>query len=98
MLAVLDGKNASINQKMRKLLRDPAFAYTNVKSKQEYREEILRQTKELAKQGLSGYAFPKEFGGGAKIGEHIAVFEMLGFHDLSLTIKFGDITSNILSR
>lgn len=89
MLQVLDGKNADINQKMRKLLRDPAFAYSTVKSKQEYREEILRQVKELAKQGLSGYAFPKEFGGGSKMGEHIAVFEMLGFHDLSLTIKFG---------
>ena len=89
MLSVLDGGNAAINKKMRKLLRDPAFAYSTVKSKQEYREEILRQVKELAKQGLSGYAFPKEFGGGSKIGEHIAVFEMLGFHDLSLTIKFG---------
>ena len=89
MLSVLDGENAEINRKMRKLLRDPAFAYTKVKSKQEYRVEILRQTKELAKQGLSGYAFPKEYGGGSKIGEHIAVFEMLGFHDLSLTIKFG---------
>ena len=89
MLSVLDGENVEINQKMRKLLRDPAFAYSTVKNKDEYRMEILRQTKELAKQGLSGYAFPKEFGGGAKIGEHIAVFEMLGLHDLSLTVKFG---------
>ncbi len=89
MLDVLDGKNKEINERMRKLLRDPAFAYSTVKNKDEYRLEILRQTKELAKQGLSGYAFPKEYGGGSKIGEHIAVFEMLGLHDLSLTVKFG---------
>ena len=89
ILSVLDGENKLINQRMRKLLRDPAFAYSKVETKQEYREEILRQVKELAKQGLSGYAYPKEYGGGSMIGEHIAVFEMLGFHDLSLTIKFG---------
>ena len=89
ILKVLDGENELINNRMRKLLRDPAFAYSTINNKEEYRLEILRQTKELAKQGLSGYAFPKEYGGQAKIGEHIAVFEMLGFHDLSLTIKFG---------
>jgi len=89
VLDVLDGENKLINDRMRKLLRDPSFGYSNIKNKEEYRLEILRQTKELAKQGLSGYAFPRDYGGGSMVGEHIAVFEMLGFHDLSLTIKFG---------
>lgn len=89
MLAILDGDNKDINDRMRKLLRDPAFSNKPVKNKEEYRLEILRQCRELATQGLSGYAFPKEYGGSAKYGEHIAVFEMLGFHDISLTIKFG---------
>jgi len=89
MLDVLDGNNKAINNRMRKLLRDPAFANKGIKNKEAYRLEILRQCRELAKQGLSGYAFPVEYGGFAKYGEHVAVFEMLGYHDISLTIKFG---------
>ncbi len=89
MLKTLDGKHEEVNTKMRKLLRDPFFAYTDVRNKEEYRMLVLKQLKELAKQGLSAYAFPKEYGGQEKYGDHIAVFEMLGLHDLSLTVKFG---------
>jgi acyl-CoA oxidase len=44
---------------------------------------------ELAKQGLSSYAFPQKYGGKEQKGSHISVYEMLGYTDLSLAIKFG---------
>lgn len=86
---ILDGKRIDAKDRMRKLLRDPAFAYRDIRDKDEYRLDILWKLKLLAEQGVGGYAFPKEYGGGGLSGDHIAVFETLAYHDLSLTIKFG---------
>ena len=86
---LLDGKFRKTKQRMRTLMRDPFFAYQTIRDKDAYREHVLAQLKALADQGLSAYAFPKEYGGLDLRGDHITVFEMLGFHDLSLTIKFG---------
>ncbi len=86
---ILDGKYRVTKERMRKLMRDPFFAYQTIRDKDDYRNHVLKQLKALADQGLSGYAFPKEFGGADKRGDHLTVFEMLGYHDLSLTIKFG---------
>jgi len=86
---ILDGPRMATKERMRKLLRDPAFAYRDIRDKDEYRLDILWKTKLLAEQGVGGYAFPKEYGGGKLSGDHIAVFETLAYHDLSLTIKFG---------
>jgi len=89
MRIYLDGKNIEVAERMRKLLRDPFFKYKEIPDKDEYRLHILEMTKELAKQGVSAYAFPKKYGGFEKTDEHIKVFEMLAYHDLSLLIKFG---------
>ena len=86
---ILDGDYKETKERMRKLLRDPFFSYKTIRDKDEYRTHILDQLKALADQGLSAYAFPKAFGGTDKKGDHLAVFEMLGYHDISLTIKFG---------
>lgn len=86
---ILDGERIATKERMRKLLRDPAFAYRDIRDKDEYRLDILWKVKLLAEQGVGGYAFPKEYGGGGMSGDHIAVFETLAYHDLSLTIKFG---------
>jgi acyl-CoA oxidase len=85
----LDGKNAYTKNRMRKLLQDPFFSYQTIRDKEKYRLHVLSMIKALADQGLGAYAFPKKYGGGEKIGDHITVFEMLAYHDLSLTIKFG---------
>lgn len=85
----LDGPRIYTKERMRKLLRDPAFAYRDIRDKDEYRMDILWKLKLLADQGVGGYAFPKQYGGGGMSGEHIAVFETMAYHDLSLTIKFG---------
>lgn len=86
---ILDGKYRDTKERMRTLMRDPFFSYKTIRDKDEYRNHVLVQLKALADQGLSGYAFPKEYGGSDKRGDHLTVFEMLGYHDLSLTIKFG---------
>ena len=86
---ILDGPFEETKIKMRKLLRDPFFAYQTIRDKKDYRSHILDQLKALSEQGLSAYAFPKAYGGTDKKGDHIAVFEMLAYHDMSLTVKFG---------
>ncbi len=85
----LDGPLEGTKDRMRQLLRDPLFALDHIADKEEYRARTLEQVKALADQGVSAYSFPKEYGGEDRGGDHIAVFEMLAYSDLSLTIKFG---------
>lgn len=86
---LLDGPHLELKDRVRKLLRDPLFSIQHYPNKESYRQVILDQLKELASQGLSAYAFPKQYGGFEKQGQHIAVYEMLGYSDLSLAVKFG---------
>ncbi len=86
---VLDAPYTETKDRVRKLLRDPHFALKPEFDKDKYRIRILDQLKALCEQGLAGYAFPKEYGGHDRQGDHIAVFEMLGYGDPSLAIKFG---------
>jgi acyl-CoA oxidase len=89
MLAILDGKRAKTKQKVRQLLKDPFFQVGIERDKDQHRLKILAMTQELAKQGYGSLAYPKVYGGGGDMGEYMAVFETLAYHDLSLTIKFG---------
>ena len=89
MLAILDGKRASTKHKVRQLLKDPFFQVGTERDKDQHRLKILAMTQELAKQGYGGIAYPKVYGGSGDMGEYMAIFETLAYHDLSLTIKFG---------
>lgn len=89
MEKTLDGRFRDTKVRMRKLLEDPFFSYCNLRTKEEYRKHVLEWVKALARQGMGSYAFPACYGGGEKSGDHIAVFETLAHHDLSLTVKFG---------
>lgn len=89
MAAILDGDKAEVIARVKKLLRDPFFKYDLNPDKEVKRRKTLDQVKALAKQGLGAYAFPTEYGGGGRIGDHITVFETLAYGDLSLLIKFG---------
>lgn len=86
---IIDGENKDTIRRVKKLLRDPFFKYDLNPDKEFKRKRTLEQVQELAKQGLGAYAFPKKYGGGERIGDHITVFEALGYGDLSLLIKFG---------
>lgn len=87
--AILDGDQADTIERVKRLLMDPIFAYKDLPLKEDKRRDTLQMVKALAKQGLGAYAFPKQYGGGERIGEHITVFETLAYGDLSLLIKFG---------
>jgi len=89
MQVVLDGDKVEVIERVKKLLRDPFFKYDLNPDKEYKRKKTLAQVKALADQGLGSYAFPKEFGGGGRVGDHITVFETLAYGDLSLLIKFG---------
>ena len=89
MTDFLDGEYKNIKNRMRTLLSDPFFQNGVILDKETYRLRVLNQVKALARQGVSAYSFPKVYGGGEKKGDHMAVFEMLAYGDLSLTVKFG---------
>jgi acyl-CoA oxidase len=89
MLNILDGKRVATKRKVRQLLKDPAFQIGIERDKDQHRLKTLAMTQELAKQGYGSLAYPKQYGGGGDMGEYMAIFQTLAYHDLSLTIKFG---------
>ena len=89
MTALLDDEYRELRQRMRRLLSDPVFAYEDLRIKEDYRARVFKWTRLLAEQNLGNLAFPEAYGGEDDMGKYAAVFEMLGYHDLSLCIKFG---------
>ncbi len=88
--ALLDGDRAPLRDRVRELLRDPAFAYPDPQiSDREYREIVFGWTRRLADAGLGSLAYPAFAGGEDDIGAFIAAFETVAYHDLSLAIKYG---------
>ncbi len=89
MQRLLDDDYPEIKRKMRTLLGDPVFEHPDLRNKEDYRNKILEWCGYIAEQGLGKVAYPKAQGGKEDMGQYIAVLEMLGYHDLSLAIKFG---------
>ena len=89
MAALLEGDTAAIRKKVKRLLEDPAFHYRPLRTKSAYRKQVLEWCKLLAEQGYGAWAFPKEYGGRDNMADYIAIFETMGYFDLSMTIKFG---------
>ena len=89
MRRLLDGDQADVKERMRMLLSQPAFRYYAGTDKEGLRDKVFGWTKEIARQGLGGLAMPKSCGGEDDVMKFMAAFEILGFHDISLVIKFG---------
>ncbi len=89
MTQLLDGKQAVLKQQVRTLLSDPVFAYVDTSDKMAYRAQVLQWCQWLADQGFGAVLYPKHCGGADDMSKYIAIFETLGCHDLSLTIKYG---------
>ncbi len=89
MAKLLDGEYVDIKNKMRQIFADPAFQLRIIKNKEEYREQTLQWTKLMAAQGLGAISYPEANGGKDDIALYASVFEMMGYHDISLCIKFG---------
>ena len=87
---VVDGPHRETRDRVRRLLRDPAFQRPDPEiPDDEYRDVVLGWTKLLAEQGIGALAYPAFAGGQNDIGAFVAAFETLGFHDLDLVVKFG---------
>ena len=89
MQACLDGKWAVPIARTKALLLDPAFEMKIIRDKDEYRNRVLHWCKLLGEQGVGALPYPKELGGEDDMAKYIRVFETLGYHDLSMVIKFG---------
>ena len=87
--AVLDGDQAELKNRVRNLIRDPFFKFEHIADKEVYRAKTLAQLQELSKQGFGALPFPKKYGGYGTVRASATVFEILGFNDNSLTIKYG---------
>lgn len=87
--ALLDGDQAPLRRRMRRLLSSPAMRRTAGGDMTQQRRRVLAWTMRLADEGLGALAYPKTVGGQNDIAAYLAVFEMLAHHDLSLLIKFG---------
>ena len=86
---LLDGDYAALKYTVKQLLKDSFFQNVDQRDKEKYRNRVLAQCKEFAKQGFSRFPFPKEYGGENDPGSTTVVFEAAAHGDLSLLIKFG---------
>lgn len=87
--ALLDDDYAEVRRKVFSLLNDPVFELSTIRNKEEYRERVLQWCQLLADQGYGALHFPEAYGGQNDMGAYAAVFETLGYHDLSMVVKFG---------
>ena len=86
---VLDGAYGDILTRTKAILQRPEFDRETLRVKEEYRLQVLEWCKVLGQEGIGALAFPTEYGGEDDMGKYSYAFEALGYHDLSLTIKFG---------
>ena len=89
MRRLLDGDQAEIKNKIRAILSRPDFRYYPETDTPGLRETVLDWTRELARQDIGWLFLPKSIGGKEDLAAFMAAFETLGFHDISLVIKFG---------
>ena len=89
MTALLDGDQAEIINRVKKVISRPEFAFETSTDITVYREKVLEWSKILAKEGFGSHAYPKEYGGAGDIEGYFTIMETLSYHDLSLVIKFG---------
>jgi acyl-CoA oxidase len=85
----LDGRWAAIRDSARSYATRDLLLPVPGLSRTEQRARTLEQLTSLAAEGLTGYGFPTEFGGGGDLGASITAFEMLAMGNLSLVVKVG---------
>ena len=89
MRRLLDDAFGPLRDEMRALLASPAFAYPTSPVKEHHRDWVRARMRDLAERGYGALALPEAYGGQGDFAAYSAVFEMLGYHDGSLAIKFG---------
>ncbi len=89
MRTLLDGEQAAVKNRVRTMLSQPSFRYYGGTDKEGLRTKVFEWTREIARQGIGFLYLPKSVGGSDDLAGFMAAFETLGFHDISLVIKFG---------
>ena len=90
MTRLLDGKYASIRDRIRAAVQAPGFIRDFELNKQDQREQVLAWCVGLANQGITELAYPGVTCDGVQdLGEFLATTETLAFFDQSLVIKYG---------
>lgn len=89
MTQFLDDEFADIINRTKTLLKDPVFTHPKLRNKEDYRLKTLAWCQAFADQGLGAIAFPAAYGGQEDMAGYLAVLECMGYHDLSLAIKYG---------
>ena len=89
MRRFVDGEQAAIKNRVRALLSQPSFRYYPGTDKDGLRAVVFDWAKEVALAGFGGMFMPKSVGGADDLAGFMAAFETLGFHDISLFLKFG---------
>lgn len=87
--ALLEGKYRAERQRIRSILSHPRFRHEYGLPRAAFRERVLNWCRELAHEGVSGIAYPREYGGEDNLGGFLAIAEELASFDVSLMIKFG---------
>jgi acyl-CoA oxidase len=86
---LLDGRHADIRNLIKQVLGRPEFRYYDGTDVSEYRELVLRWTRQIADTGMGRIFMSRSVGGEEDLPKFMAAFETLAFHDLSLVIKVG---------
>jgi acyl-CoA oxidase len=89
MQRLLDGEHRAVRELVKQIITQPEFQYFESTDYHAYRKQVLAWTKRLADAGIGRIFMPKYVGGEEDPAKFIAAGETLGFHDLSLMIKFG---------
>lgn len=87
--ALLDAPYAAVRDRVRARISGPGFAYLSDPDRETYRERVLEWCRELGRDGFGALGYPVSCGGQGDLGQFIAAFETLAFHDPSLVVKFG---------
>ena len=87
--SLFDGSQAEARDKVREILGSPELTPQSFTNTEEERSTVLKWCQVLADKGVGAKLFPTEYGGTQDLAGFFASFEMLAYHNLSLTIKFG---------
>ncbi len=86
---ILKGKHAKVIDTFRTVLDHPIFQWDIHRTKEGFREVVLKQVQFLADKGYGAMAYPETYGGTADMEGYATIFENMMYVDGSLTIKFG---------
>ncbi|MEL6988568.1 MAG: acyl-CoA dehydrogenase family protein, partial [Bacteroidota bacterium] len=89
MKSILDDEYEEDKDRYRAFFRDPKFKLEIIRDKEDYRAKVLEWFGYIADQGFGLISYPEAVGGENSLGKFASFFEIMAYHDLSLTIKTG---------